>query len=135
MGMKRRNVLDIIARFQTEHALQEEGERKGLHASPDKNGIPQKAIFENERARVSTMSVAKGTDWSPPQDGRDRVVVLLDKINQVAETIEKDSFSSSAWRVTWIPANSDISAPNKSDQTKNLMIVEFKDAAAEQTLI
>lgn len=62
-------------------------------------------------------------------------LVLLDKINQIAQTIEKDSFSSSAWRVTWIPANSDISVPNKSDKTKNLMIVEFKDTAAEQTLV
>jgi hypothetical protein len=143
-GMKRRNVIDIIARFQTEHALQEERERKTLHASPngavisgapDKKGIWQKGVFENEQVRVSIMSVPKGTDWSPPHDGRDRVVVLRDKINQVAETIEKDSFSSSAWRVTWIPANSDISVPNKSDQTKNLMIVEFKDTAAEQTLV
>jgi hypothetical protein len=144
LGMKRRNAIDIIARFQTEHALQEERERKTLHPSPneavisgapDKKGIRQKAVFENEQVRVSIMSVPKGTDWSPPHDGRDRVLVLLDKINQVAETIEKDSFSSSGWRVTWIPANSDISVPKKSDQTKNLMIVEFKDTAAEQTLV
>jgi hypothetical protein len=142
--MKRRNVINIIQRFQAEHALQEEGERKTLHASPngvvisgasDKTGIPQKAIFENEQVRVSTMSVTKGTEWSPPHDGRDRVVVLLDKVNQVAERNEKDSFSSFAWRVTWVPANSDVNAANKSDQTKNLMIVEFKRHGAEQTLI
>ena len=57
LDMKRRNVIDIIARFQTEHALQEERERKTLHASPngtvisgppDKKGIRQKGVFENE---------------------------------------------------------------------------------------
>lgn len=80
--MKRRNAIDIIARFQTEHALQEEHERKTLHPSPneavisggpDKKGIRQKAVFENEQVRISIMSVPKGTDWSPPHDGRDRV--------------------------------------------------------------
>jgi hypothetical protein len=144
LDMKRRNIIDIIERFQTEHALQEEREAKNFHASPngavvsgapDRNGAPQKGFFENEQVRVSIMSVPKGTEWSPPHDGRDRVVVLLDKINQVAETNEKDLFSSSAWRVTWIPANSDVEVSNESDQRKNLMILEFKDAATEQALI
>lgn len=134
MDMRRRNVSNIIERFQTKHALQEERERTNLPASPngefisgvpDKNGIRQKRIFENEQVRVSTTSVPKGTDWSAPHDGRDRVVVLLPQINQLAETNEKDS-SSSAWRVTRIPANSDINVPNNSGQTKNLMILEFK---------
>jgi hypothetical protein len=60
---------------------------------------------------------------------------LLDKINQVTETNEKDLFFSSAWRLTWVPANSDVNATNKSDQTKNLLILEFKDTAAEQALV
>jgi hypothetical protein len=50
---------------------------------------------------------------------------LLDKINPLAQTHEEDP-SSSAWRVTRIPANSDINVPNNSDQTKILMILEFK---------
>src|SRR5438552_16677051 len=77
----------------------------------------------------------KGTGWSTPHDGRDRIVVLLDKTNQSAETNERDSLSSSAWRVTLIPTNSDINMPNNSDQTKNLNIIEFKDAVAEQALV
>jgi hypothetical protein len=141
VDMSRRNVSNIIERFQTKHALQEERERKSLLASPngefisgvpDKNGTRQKRIFENEQVRVSTTSVPKGADWSAPHDGRDRIVVLLDKINPLAETNEKDSFFSSACRVTWIPANRDVNATNKSDQTKNLMILEFKDTAVEE---
>jgi len=132
--MRRRNVSNIIERFRTKHALQEERERKNLVASPngefisgvpDKNGTRQKEIFENEQVRVSTTSVPKGTNWSMPHDGRDRVVVLLEQINQVAQTNEADS-SSCAWRVTRIPANSDINVPNNSGQTKILMILEFK---------
>ena len=142
--MKRHSLISIIERLQTEHALKAERERKDFHASlngavisgaPDKNGIPQKSIFENEQVRVSTTSIPKGTDWSMPHDGRDRVVVFLDKINQVAETNEKDSLSSSAWRVTWIPANSDVNVPNNSDQTKNLMILEFKDTTGKRPLV
>ncbi len=142
--MKRHSLISLFERLETQHALKVERERKTLHASPsgavisgapDKSVILQKAIFENEQVRVSTTSVPKGSDWSTPHDGRDRVVVLLDKINQVAETNEKDSLSSSAWRVTWIPANSNISVPNKSDQTGNLMILEFKERAAEQAVV
>ena len=48
--MKGRNVIDIIERFQTHHALQEEREMKNFRASangalapdvPDENGMPQ----------------------------------------------------------------------------------------------
>jgi hypothetical protein len=140
--MRRRNVSNIIERFRTKHALQEERERKNLPASPngefssgvrDENGNRQKEIFENEQVRVSTTSVPKGTDWSAPHDGRDRIVVLLDQINPLAQTNEADS-SSSAWRVTRIPANSDINVPNNSDQPKILMILEFKDTGVEESI-
>jgi len=141
--MKRHSLISIIERLETEHASKVERERKTLHRSPsgavisgapDKSVVLQKAIFENEQVRVSTTSVPKGSDWSAPHDGRDRVVVLLDKVNQVAETNEKNS-SSSAWKVTSIPANSDVNVPNNSDRTKNLMILEFKGRAAEQALV
>jgi len=134
LDMRGRNVSNIIERFRTKHALQEERERKNLPASPDgefisgvpdKSGTRQKGIFENGQVRVSTTFVPKGTDWSAPHDGRDRIVVLLNQINPLAQTNEADS-SSSAWRVTRIPANSDIKVPNNSGQTKILMILEFK---------
>ena len=133
LDMKRHSLISIFERLATEHASKVERERKTLHASPsgvisgasDKYVIPQKAIFENKQVRVSTTSLPKGTDWSAPHDGRDRIAVLLDQINPLAQTNEEGS-SSSAWRVTRIPANSDINVPNNSGQTKNLMILEFK---------
>jgi hypothetical protein len=140
--MKRRSLISLFERLAREHALKVERERKTLHGSPsgavisgapDKSAIPPKAIFENEQVRVSTTSVPKGFDWSAPHDGRDRVVVLLDKVNQVAETNEQNS-SSSAWKVTWIPANSDVKVPNNSDQAKILMILEFKDTRVKESI-
>ena len=132
--MKRHSLISIFERLATEHASKVERKRKTLPASPsgvisgasDKSVIAQKAIFENEQVRVSTTSIPKDSDWSAPHDGRDRIVVLLDQIDPLAQTNEAGS-SSSAWRATRIPANSDINVPNNSDQTKILMILEFKD--------
>jgi hypothetical protein len=141
--MLRHSLISIIEHLEAKRASEAERKMKNFHAplngviisgAPDKNGIPQKGIFENEQVRVPATSVRKGTGWSAPHDGRDRVVVLLDKIKQAAETNERNS-SSFAWRVTWIPANSDFNVANKSDQIKNLMILEFKETAAEHALV
>jgi hypothetical protein len=60
--MKGRNVIDIIERFQTHHALLEEREMKNFHAStsgavapgvPDKNGMPKKSIPETEEVVIA----------------------------------------------------------------------------------
>ena len=53
------NIVDIIERFQTRHALQEEQEMKNFNASrngaptqgvPDKNAMPSKSIFETQKS-------------------------------------------------------------------------------------
>ena len=73
--MKRRNVINIIERFQTQHARLEE--MKNFHAStngavavdaPDKNGMPKKSIFETEEVQVLAVAVPDSTQWSPPHD-------------------------------------------------------------------
>jgi len=60
--MKGSNVIDIIERFQTHHALQEEREMKNSHASrngavapgvPDKNGLPRKSLAETEEVVIA----------------------------------------------------------------------------------
>jgi hypothetical protein len=52
------NIIDIIERFQTRHALQEEQEMKNSNASrngapaqgvPDKNAMPRSSIFETQK--------------------------------------------------------------------------------------
>jgi len=60
--MKGSNVIDIIERFQTHHALREEREMKNFHAStngevapgvPDKNGMPEKSTPETEEVVIA----------------------------------------------------------------------------------
>jgi hypothetical protein len=128
-----RNIMDIIERFQTQHALQEEREMERSHASGNGAAAPsvpaENSIFETEEVRVSTVAVLGNTDWSPPHDGRDRLVVMLGKIGQL---LSRDSDPAFPARGTWIPANSNFKVPNKAHQTRTLLIVEFNDVDRER---
>jgi hypothetical protein len=73
------SVIDIVQRFQTHHALQEERELNS-HASrngavppsvPDNNGIPENTIFESEDLRISTVTL-------PARNGQRRVIAGID---------------------------------------------------------
>jgi hypothetical protein len=75
--MRRRSVIDIVERFQTQHALQEEREMKNFRAStngavapglPDKNGTARNGIFGTEEVGGSTVAVRVSTwpDWARP---------------------------------------------------------------------
>ena len=126
------NIIDIIERFQARHALQEEREMNNSHAStngavapgmPNENETSKTSIFEMTEVRVWTVAVPGSTEWSPPHDGRDRMVVTLGRIRQ----LPRDSDSAFPARWACIPANSDCKVPNEAEQTMNLMIVEFID--------
>jgi hypothetical protein len=134
----KKNLFDIVERFQMHHALQEERELKNSHASgngavasgtPDKNGIPENTVFECDEMRISTVTLPGGTEWTPPHDGRERLVVRL---GEIGHSLSKDSDPAFPARWTWIPANSDFKLANESDETRNLMIVAFHDVDREQ---
>ena len=131
------NVIDIIERFQARHALQEERETQNSHAStngpvapgmPDENGKFKSGIVEMEEVRVWTVAVPGSTEWSPPPDGRDRMVVTLGRTHQ----LPADSDSAFPARWACVPANSDFKVPNETYHTRNFMIVEFNNANNNQ---
>ncbi|MEY2491288.1 MAG: hypothetical protein QOH24_239 [Verrucomicrobiota bacterium] len=73
--IRRRSVVDIVERFQTQHALQEEREMKNFHpltngtvatGVPDKNGIVKNSIIETGELQVSRDAVPRGTKSSLP---------------------------------------------------------------------
>jgi hypothetical protein len=66
----------------------------------------------------------------PPHDGRDRLVVMLDKINNGSGTREGNS-PFPAGMLAWFPADTDLRVPNASDQQMKLMILEFNDTHQE----
>jgi len=132
------NVIDIIERFQARHALQEERETQNSPAStngavapgmPDESGRSKTGAFEMEEVRVWTVAVPGSTEWSPPHDGRDRMVVMLGRTRQ----LPRDSDSAFSARWACVPANSDFKLSNETYHTRNLMIVEFNSANGDQT--
>jgi hypothetical protein len=133
------NVIDIIERFQTQHAVQEEREMNNFHAltngsvapgMPEENGRSKTSIFEMEEVRVWTVAVPRNTEWSPPHDGRDRMVVTLGRIRHLPR--ESDSAFAARWAC--IPANRDCKVANEAEQTMNLMIVEFIDGNDQERI-
>jgi hypothetical protein len=97
---------------------------------PDKNGKAKSNIFEMEEVRVWTVAVPGNTEWSPPHDGQDRMVVTLGRIRQLPR--ETDSAFPARWAC--IPANSDCEVANEAEQTMNLMIVEFIDGNDQEKI-
>jgi len=61
--IRRRSVVDIVERFQTQHALQEEREMKNLHPSTNGGAAPSIAD-KNEVAKIR-----RGKESSPPPHG------------------------------------------------------------------
>jgi len=119
----------------TVELLQTQGELKNFSSSinealdtapPDGWGIRQGRVLETDQVQVVAVAVPSSTAWSPPHDGHDRLVVMLDKINDASGPTEKNS-PFPAGMLAWFPADTDLSIPNESDQQMKLMILEFKD--------
>jgi hypothetical protein len=115
------NIIDIIERSQTRHALQEERELKDLDTTTDEM---VSLICETDGVRILKVAVPGSTKWSPPRDGRDRLVVLLGKTDQL---LERDCDTAVPARWAWVAANSNCKVANMAPQPRNLMIVEFHD--------
>jgi hypothetical protein len=119
------NIIDIIERSQTRHALQEERELKPLDAlSYGPLALVKSEGSEADGVRISTVAIPGRTQWSPPYDGRDRLVVMLGKAEQL---LERDCDTSAPARWAWVPANGNCKVANAGEQTRNLMIIEFND--------
>ena len=134
--MKGHNIIDIIERFRTQHALQEERELRKPQALTDGAAAPgmqdengsKASIFEMEEVRVWAVAVPGSTEWSSPHDGRDRMVLTLGRIRQ----LPRDSDSAFPARWACVPANSDFKVPNEAHHTRNFMIIEFNGANESQ---
>jgi hypothetical protein len=70
--MKRRNLIDIIERFQTQHALQEEREMKNFNAS--RNGAPTQGVpYKNAMLRNSIFETQKSINTKEIQINGEKV--------------------------------------------------------------
>jgi hypothetical protein len=120
----------------TVELLQTQGQVTKVHSSinealnaapPDDDGIREALVLGTDAVQAIAVAVPKDKTWAPPHDGRDRLVVRLDKINNGSGTREGDS-PFPAGTLAWFPADTDLSVPNASDQQVKLMVLEFNDA-------
>jgi hypothetical protein len=96
--------------------------------APDATGIRQVGVLETDEMRVMATSIPAESKWSPAQDGRDRLVIMLDKIRDTGPKEKNSPFP--AGMLAWAPANTSRSFPNKSRSEMKLMVIEFKDGGA-----
>jgi hypothetical protein len=94
---------------------------------PDYDGIRQALVLGTDEVQAIAVAVPKDKTWTPPHDGRDRLVVMLDKITNGSGTGEGDS-PFPGGMLAWFPADTDLHVPNASDQQMKLMVLEFADA-------
>jgi hypothetical protein len=132
--MKRYTVLEIIERSQMRHAMQVEREMKNLpalmHGADASGALVGKAgseasLFETDEVRVSTVTIPGRAEWSPPHDDQDRLVVILDKMDQL---LARDCTPASPARWAWVPPNNLCKLTNGAERAKTLMIVEFNNS-------
>jgi hypothetical protein len=120
----------------TVELLQTQGQVTKVHSSinealnaapPDDDGIRQTLVLGTDEVQAIAVAVPKDKTWTPPQDGRDRLVVRLDKVDDGSGTREGNS-PFPAGMLAWFPADTDLSVPNASDLQMKLMILEFGGA-------
>jgi hypothetical protein len=127
-NMMKNSVTDIIERFQTHHALQEERELEKSQVSTHRAaGPPNHSVFDTDEVRVSTFALPAGTEWLSTHDGSDRLIITLGKIDQLLARAGEPAFPA---RWTWVPANSDFKVANGRGQTRHLLVVEFNEASS-----
>jgi len=120
----------------TVELLQTQGQVTQVHSSisdalaaapPDNAGIRQALFLGTDEVQAIAVAVPKDKTWAPPHDGRDRLVVMLDKISDDFLPREENS-SFPSGMLAWFPADTDLRVPNASDQQVRLMVLEFGDA-------
>ena len=112
------------------HALQKEHELQNLDALSHRPvALIKSEGSETAGVRISTVALPGRTKWSPPHDGRDRLVVMLGQTDQL---LERDCDTAVPSRWAWVPANSNCKVANAGEQTRNLMIIEFNDVTVKE---
>jgi hypothetical protein len=102
-----------------------------LEAAPfDDRGMRQALVLGTDEVQVIAVAVPSNKAWESPQDGRDRLVVRLDKVNDRSLPMEGSS-PFPAGMLAWVPADTDSNVPNESNQRMKLMILEFKHTNQE----
>jgi hypothetical protein len=122
--------------------LRPQGEMKKFHptinaalsaCTPDAKGIRQVSLLETDEMRVVTAGIASSCSWSAADDGRDRLVIMVDKIHDTSGAKEKNS-PFPAGMLSWVPSGTSWRVANRSRKEMKLMVLEFKDTAGYRSM-
>jgi hypothetical protein len=95
-------------------------------APPDDDGIRQALLLETDDVQVTAVAVPSRKAWAPPENGRDHLVIMLDKSDDPLPRDANSPFPDGM--VAWLGADTDSNVPNKADREMRLMVLEFGDA-------
>jgi hypothetical protein len=110
--------------------LRPQGEVKSLHPTVDaalQSGAGEAPMMETNEMRVSAVGIASGSSWSPKENGHDRLIILLDKMQDDSAPREPKAPTFPAGMLRWIPAGSALTLRNAEESEMKLLVVEFKD--------
>ena len=102
-----KTMCDAAFRNITIELLRPQGEMKKFYRTindalsagrPDEKGIRQVSLLETDEMRGVAAGIAASSSWSPAHDGRDRLVIMIDKIHDSSGAKEKNSpFPAGKW--------------------------------------
>jgi hypothetical protein len=93
--------------------------------------VRQATVLQTQEMRLRAVSVSPGSSWSVPHDGHDRLLVLVDKIDNAGPRQKNSPFP--AGMVVWIPANSDWNVYRAGSHDMKLMVLDFMDTNRKDT--
>jgi hypothetical protein len=84
-------------------------------------------IMETNEMRISALGIASNGSWSPKENGHQRLLVLLNKMQDEGAPREPKAPTFPAGMLRWIAAGSGLTLRNAESTEMKLLVVEFKD--------
>jgi hypothetical protein len=103
-----------------------------LAAIPERGrSVRQATVLETQEMRLRAVSVSAGSSWSVPHDGREHLLVRLDKIHNAGTREANSAFP--AGMVVWISAGHDWNIYRAGRQDMKIMVLDFADSRGKNT--
>jgi hypothetical protein len=85
--------------------------------------VRQAMVLQTREIRLRAVDVSPGSMWSVPHDGRDRLVIFVDKIDNPGSRQKSSRFPSGIF--VWIPADHDWNVYKAGPHEMKMMVLDF----------
>jgi hypothetical protein len=120
--------------------LRPQGELKEFYPSLDaalaavpgsSRSVRQATVLQTQEMRLRAVSVSAGSSWSVPHDGREHLLVPVDKIHDAGPREANSPFP--AGMVAWISADHDWHVYKAGRHEMRLMVLDFAESRGKNT--